>query len=167
MLIAILSDTHDHVANTQLAVDKAMAMGAETLFFCGDFCAPGAGIALTEFKGPMHLIFGNNDGDKWNIITVVQKIRPDAIFYREDQALFEIDSLKVALTHYPLYGRALARTGDYDVVCFGHNHIASIETYGACVAINPGCLNPVRAGSDVSFALFDTATKVATLVSLG
>jgi uncharacterized protein len=166
MLIAILSDTHDNVANTKLAVEKAMAMGAEALFFCGDFCAPGAGRALAAFKGPLHFIFGNNDGDKWNIVTVVQKIRPDAIFYREDQALFEVDGLKVALTHYPLYGRALARTGDYDIVCFGHNHVASIETYGTCVAINPGCLNPVRAGSDEGFAMFNTATREAELIKL-
>ena len=131
MLIAILSDTHDNVPNTKLAVEKAIAMGAEVLFFCGDFCAPGAALAIADFKGPIHAIFGNNDGDKLNIFQRMSTKNTGVKFYLEAEAEFDVDGLKIALTHYPLYGRALARTGDYDLVCFGHSHIASIETYGA------------------------------------
>ena len=34
--------------------------------------------------------------------------------------------------------RPIAKSGEYDVVCFGHNHEFEISREGACLLINPG-----------------------------
>jgi putative phosphoesterase len=163
MKIAILSDAHDHVENTRTAVKLAQEKGAEVLIFAGDFCAPRAALNLGEFKGDIYAIFGNNDGDQLNIYQVAHSVRPDMKFYLEARASFEIDGKKIFVTHYPVYANALARTGDYDLVCFGHDHQARIEVHGNCLAVNPGCLNPVRSDDIVGFAIYDTATHQAEL----
>jgi predicted phosphodiesterase len=46
-------------------------------------------------------------------------------------------------THYPHYGRGLACTGDYDIVCCGHSHHASVVRQdnvqgGQTWLVNPG-----------------------------
>jgi predicted phosphodiesterase len=64
MRIAILSDIHDNI--WKLGDVLKRVRGADALVFCGDFCAP---FTLTQmaqgFNGPVHVVWGNNDGDKW------------------------------------------------------------------------------------------------------
>jgi len=62
MRIAILSDTHD---NIWVLKNLLAGLQADTLLFCGDFCAPFTLAQIAEgFAGPVHVVFGNNDGDK-------------------------------------------------------------------------------------------------------
>ena len=168
MKIAILSDSHDNIVNTQAAVAKAQDLGAEALIFCGDFCSPGAAIAMSKFKGPIWAVFGNNDGDKLHLFKYLTADRKDVTFLEDGKNTIDLAGLKIAITHYPLYADALARTGDYDLVCFGHDHTARIETYGKCLAVNPGALNPnpYRSNFKISFALYDSVTYTAEIIVL-
>ncbi|MCB0152317.1 MAG: metallophosphoesterase family protein, partial [Caldilineaceae bacterium] len=62
--IAVFSDSHDQIASLTKALDHANAAGAEVLLHCGDLCAPFMLNLLGEkFAGPIHVVFGNNDGD--------------------------------------------------------------------------------------------------------
>lgn len=166
MKIAILSDTHDNVENTKIAVQHAQNMEAEILFFCGDFCAPGPAKAIAEFKGHIYVVFGNNDGDRLSISQKMKVINSNVTFFPDGEGELELAGKKIAINHYPLYATALARTGDYDLVCFGHDHKPRIETYGNCLAVNPGCLNIVKSGISSSFAIYDTNAHAATLHAL-
>lgn len=166
MKIAILSDTHDNIPNTKWAVAEVIKNGADVLLFCGDFCAPRAGLELCEFKGPIYVVWGNNDGDKMNISRLMNAANDKVTFFPEADAVFELDGRKIAMTHYPFYAQALARTGDYDLVCFGHDHKARVETHGKCLAVNPGSLNAVRSTDIMGFALYDTTTHKAILHKL-
>jgi putative phosphoesterase len=166
MKIAILSDSHDHLPNTKLAVERVQKLGAEVLLFCGDFCAPRAAMEVGKFNGPVYMIFGNNDGDQLNIYLRVIENCSDVKFMLEGNGILELDGRKIAMTHYPRYADALARTGDYDLVVFGHDHKARIETHGKCLAVNPGCLNAVRSDDNIGFAIYDTMTHQAELHGL-
>lgn len=166
MKIAILSDAHDHIENTIKAIKLVQEKGAEALIFCGDFCAPRAALNIAEFKGDVYAIFGNNDGDQLNIYQIAHSKKPEMKFFLEGRASFEIDGKKIFVTHYPVYASALARTGDYDLVCFGHDHKARVETHGNCLAVNPGCLNAVRHDDIIGFAIYDTQTHKAELFPL-
>jgi putative phosphoesterase len=166
MKIAILSDTHDNVENTKTAIQNVTNMGAEILFFCGDFCAPGPAKVIAEFKGPIYAVFGNNDGDRLSISQKMKAINSNVTFFLDGEGELELAGKKIAINHYPLYATALAKTGDYDLVCFGHDHQPRIETYGKCLAVNPGCLNIVKSGTFSSFALYDTTAHAATLHAL-
>ncbi len=166
MKIAILSDSHDNIANVETAIQKIQEMSAEVLLFCGDFCAPGPGRIIADFKGPIYIVWGNNDGDKMNISRVMWEKNSNIKFFPESDGVFELGGRKIAMTHYPLYAQALARTGDYDLVVFGHDHKARIETHGKCLAVNPGSLNKLRSSDNIGFAIYDTTAHKAELYHL-
>ena len=63
MRIAILSDIHDNV--WKLAAALKAAREADALICCGDLCSPFVVHQLGRaFSGPIHIVFGNNDGEK-------------------------------------------------------------------------------------------------------
>ncbi len=168
MKIGIVSDSHEHTDNIKKTLSYLEEFGCEALIFCGDFCAPGTGALLAEFKGPKHFIFGNNDGDQYNLARVVAETATDVHWYGESKGSVEIDDIKIFMTHYPIYARHAAKSGEYDLVCFGHDHKARIEEYDTCLAVNAGCLNPMKIRGDKppSYAIYDTNTRKATIYDL-
>jgi predicted phosphodiesterase len=57
MLIAIMSDSHEHRDNLNKAVAIVNERKADALIFGGDLMAPGLGTkALLQFEGPIHYI---------------------------------------------------------------------------------------------------------------
>lgn len=163
MKIAILSDAHDAKDNMQLAVQKITEQGADVLLFCGDFCAPPLAKVLTDFKNPIHVVFGNNDGDRFTMVKVTAAA--SHLTFHGEYADLVLDGKRVGMTHYPFYAEKMAKSGDFDLVAFGHDHAARIEDHGACLAINPGSLNPAMTQT-VGFAIYDTATHTAELFGL-
>ena len=167
MKIGILSDSHEHFDNAEIAVTKIQESGCEVLLFCGDFCGPGCAIKMAKFKGEKHFIFGNNDGDHFSIYQRGHQIDDSIHWHRESNGSIEIDSTKIFITHYPTYARHAAKSGEYDLVCFGHNHVYSIDIYNQCLAINSGTLNSkIRSAKAASYAIYDTASKTATIYDL-
>jgi len=160
MRIAILSDTHD---NIWVLKNLLAGLQADTLLFCGDFCAPFTLAQIAEgFAGPVHVVFGNNDGDKLLLSQVAGRF--SHVTLHGDLAELELDGRQVAVTHYPRIGRALAKSGIYDLVCYGHNHERAVEQVGTTVLVNPGEVMG-RFGRS-TYAIYDTATGQAGIVEV-
>ncbi len=73
MKFAICSDVHDNV----WALAKALPLmeEADSLLFLVDFCAHFTLVQMAEgFSRPIHVVWGNNDGDKWLLTTTGQPI---------------------------------------------------------------------------------------------
>ncbi|MDB5478080.1 MAG: hypothetical protein JWM96_575, partial [Alphaproteobacteria bacterium] len=133
MKIAILSDSHDHKALLKQALETIQQMNVKTLLFCGDFCAPNMlGLFSNLHDIKVEVVFGNNDGDRFRMATLVHSNYPHITLHGEYVAL-ELDSIRVGMTHYPFYATAMAKSGDYDLVAFGHDHEARILEFGACL----------------------------------
>ena len=157
MKIAILSDIHDNIWNLQAALTGSQQ--ADVLICCGDLCSPFVIAIMAEgFSRPIHLVFGNNDGDLARITNVANRF-PN--FHLEGE-FFETEwgGKKIAANHYDNIGLPLAHSGIYDLVCFGHNHRYQVEKFGKTLAINPGTLmgyNPlVRKEVPATFVIYDT-----------
>jgi predicted phosphodiesterase len=79
---------------------------------------------------------------------------------------------KIAANHFDNIAGPIARSGIYQLVCFGHNHRFSLERFGETVALNPGTLMGTAfgpAGAEpvpVTFATFDTKTGQPALYRL-
>ncbi len=135
MRIAICSDIHDNI----WALEKALPLmnEANVLIFCGDFCAP---FTLTQlargFEGPIHAVLGNNDGDQRLLLQMAEQAGNTEL--HGQLAELEIGGLKIGVNHYPEIARGLAQSGRYDVVCYGHDHIAHKERLGETLLLNPG-----------------------------
>ena len=124
MLIGVFSDVHDNLSNLQKALDIFKDRDANALIFCGDFCSPiPARIMGAGFAGDIHCVFGNGDGDRFAILNVAKTQYPNLKLHGEHAEL-EFEGVKVAVTHYPFYAKALARTGDFKAVFSGHTHVS-------------------------------------------
>jgi uncharacterized protein len=164
MLIGVFSDIHDNLENLKKALDIFNNQKVQALIFCGDFCSPiPSRIIGAEFQGEVHCVFGNGDGDRFTISGVAASQYPNLKLHGE-YAELEFDGAKVAVTHYPFYAKALARTGDYDAVFSGHTHERHEERVGACLWLNPGELLGWQ--GQPTCAIYDTASNSARYVNL-
>lgn len=155
MKLAILSDTHDNI----WALDRAVLWigQAGAVIHCGDLCSPFMvpRIAQAAAGKPIHIVWGNNDGDKR--LLMMQANRAGTVIIHGDIAIFELDGLKIAVNHYPEVGRALAASGNFDLVCYGHDHTACEEQMGKTLLINPGEVMGLFGRR--TLVLFDTSTR--------
>lgn len=160
MKIAILSDVHDNIWKLETLL---AGLEADILVFCGDFCAPFTLAQIAEgFDGPIHAVFGNNDGDQFLLARVASGF-PHATLHG-DFAELELDGRRVAVTHYPQIGDALAQGSGYDLVCHGHSHERVVEQVGETLRVNPGEVMG-RFGL-ATYAVYDTATGQAEVITV-
>ena len=53
-------------------------------------------------------------------------------------AQIDVEGMRIGVHHYPEVAVDLARSGSYDLVCYGHDHTAHEEMVGDCLLLNPG-----------------------------
>jgi len=164
MLIGVFSDVHDHLDNLRKALGIFREREVQALIFCGDFCSPiPSRVVAGEFDGEVHCVFGNGDGDRFLMLTVANTQYPNLKLHGE-YAELEFEGVKVAVTHYPFYARALARTGDYQAVFSGHTHEAHRERIDNCLWMSPGDVMGWK--GQATCAIYDTATNSGEIVPI-
>ncbi|MBM9537353.1 YfcE family phosphodiesterase [Desulfobulbus alkaliphilus] len=163
MRIAIISDSHDHIPNLQRAVKRANQEHAELLIHCGDLISPFMLDHLRAFQGPVHLIYGNNAGDQHLIATRCTAMAN--ILHHGFHGTLTAGPLRIALQHYPEPAHDLARSGAFDLVCCGHDHIYAVEQINECLLINPGDL--LGKDAEPAFALLETSNFSVRRIVVG
>ena len=160
MKICIVSDSHDHREPLAAAVTEAKKLGAQLVLHCGDLVAPSTLHAVTGLELPIHLIHGNNTGDLFNLSKFAQDPGNRVQYYGQDGSLV-LAQKRIFLVHYPHYAKAMALTGDYDLVCNGHEHRAVIERIRnvkgqETLRIDPGTVAGVSAPATYVFGDLQT-----------
>lgn len=164
MLIGVLSDIHDQLDNLQQAIAVFNERQVAAVIFCGDFCSPIPSRALgAGFNGDIHCVFGNGDGDRFQIANIAQNQYPNLKLHGE-YAELDFEGVKVAVTHYPFYASALARTGDYQAVFSGHTHESHEVRMEDCLWVNPGEILGWK--GEPSCVIYDTEADTAERVIL-
>ncbi|MFC2023278.1 metallophosphoesterase family protein [Chloroflexota bacterium] len=103
----------------------------------GFFCAPFTLAQIAEgFPNAIHVVFGNNDGDQFLLAQVAGRF--PHVTLHGDFAELALNGRRIAITHYPRIGRALAQSDAYDLVCTGHSHECAVEQIGGTLLVNPG-----------------------------
>ncbi len=157
MKIAILSDTHDNIWKLASVLEDVRRVGATELIFCGDLCAPFTLKEIGEgMPGAVHVVLGNNDGDPLllnKVAATLGNVRLHGLF-----AYLTLDGQKAAISHYPPLAHDQALAGQYDLVCYGHDHQAHI---GHTTLVNPGEVMG-RFGKS-TYAIYDTSTRTAEI----
>lgn len=139
MRIAILSDIHDHIWNLSAALENIQ--DSEALICCGDLCSPFIVDLMADgfLDHPIHIVFGNNDGDLFRITNNANNYKGWVKGYGEF-AEFKLGDKHFAVNHYDNIAEAIAKSKKYDVVCYGHNHIYKVEQLSDTLMINPGAI---------------------------
>lgn len=142
MKIAIVSDSHDRAPLLAAAVAAAKAAGAQAVLHCGDLIGAMTLRPTLALGLPVHLVHGNNLGDAQALYQLMREF-DGLLAYHGADATLTLAGRRIFATHYPHYARGLACTGDWDLVCCGHSHTASIGeqptvTGGTTWLLNPG-----------------------------
>ena len=169
MKICIVSDSHDNRALLAAAVSDAVDAGAEAVLHCGDVVAPSTLEVIRPFNVPVHVIHGNNGGDLYMMGRMASKPANRTHYYGQDAGL-ELAGRRIFLVHYPHYAQAMACTGDWDLVCCGHDHKADIRTINNLAGsstwlVNPGTVGGIKAPA--TWILGDLASMQFSLHEVG
>ena len=122
--------------------------------------APSTLHAIIGLGLPIHLIHGNNAGDMYYLSRFAQEHGNHVQYYGQDGSL-DLAQRRIFMVHYPHYAKAMALTGDYDLVCNGHEHRAVIERIrnikgGVTLRIDPGTVAGVSAPATYIFGDLQT-----------
>ncbi|HEY5999711.1 MAG TPA: metallophosphoesterase [bacterium] len=159
MRIGILSDSHDDMEAIARAVALFNAEGAVQVLHAGDIVSPFTHEAFGELRAPLGGVFGNNDGDR-----VLLSERFKGALHVQPHFV-TLNGLRGVIVHEPALVRALARSGEFDLVIYGHTHVPDVHAEGGCLVVNPGKAARLHKGRS-TVALLETETREARIVEL-
>jgi len=158
MKIAVISDIHENFHNLLKALEIMGKNGVEYILCLGDLINPGIAQVLADSQVPVFCIWGNNDGDKFLIMNLCHKPGSNLTMGEKTYATIEMAGRKIFITHYPDLAKPVARSGEFDIVFYGHDHIKSQETVEDCMVINPGEISAHKT-REASFVIYNTSTN--------
>ena len=158
MLIGIMSDSHDNLPAIASAVRFFNDEKVLSVLHAGDIISP---FTYKEFKKlvmPIHIIFGNNDGEKFGL----KKFYGEKIHISPYN--LKIRDKKSLLIHEPDNLAAISDSGHFDVIVYGHTHEVDIRDEKTLI-VNPGeCGGWVTGKSTV--AIWDVETNEVDVVEV-
>jgi uncharacterized protein len=158
MKIGVMSDTHGSVDRTQRALDVFDALRVELILHCGD----AGGEIVPLFAGrKVHLVAGNVD-DADGLRAAITD--PGQTFHDQFGTL-EVAGCRVAWLHGhdAKLLRHTIQSGRWDLVCYGHTHVASSGREGSTLVLNPGA---VWRSSSPSVAVVELPSMEVTQIPL-
>lgn len=156
MIIAVMSDSHDHMENLRRAVTGAASRGAGMIIHCGDLVAPFMLPILAGAGLQVHAVFGNNDGDRFLLTKFSLTRFTNITFHGEWGKADDGEGFTAAFTHYRETARGLLSEERYGLVCYGHTHQHYANREGGRLFLNPGEI--MGKDEQPGYCLVDTKT---------
>ncbi len=165
MRIGIISDIHENFHNLILALRKMEKEGVEEILCLGDLMNAGIAKILVHHTIPSYMIWGNNDGEKVDIVKASLREGSQLTVSLNTYDFLERDGKKIFISHYNDLAQPMAQSANYDAVFYGHDHIKHVSKVGDCHLVNPGELSAQKTGA-ASIAIYDTDKDTIDLVEL-
>jgi uncharacterized protein len=161
MLTGLFADTHDHLANIRLAVERFNEAGCELVLFAGDLVSTFAVPPLRKLKCPFVGCFGDNEGNKVGLMAgfsfVGQMGEPPVRHTAVDGTRFILCHMQRQLRGQP---------DDWDIAVFGHTHKPRImRDESGRLLINPGETSGWTFGRP-TIVFLETSTRSVEVVDL-
>jgi putative phosphoesterase len=136
------------------------SLEVEMVLHCGDIGTPE--IVEMFAPWPTHFVFGNCDADRSELRAAIAAAGQNC---HEEFGNLELAGVKVALLHSDDRERfrSAIQSGQWQLVCYGHTHVASIDQHGQTTVLNPGAI--YRANPH-SIAVVELPKIAATIVTL-
>jgi putative phosphoesterase len=160
MLLGVVSDTHGHVANTQSAVRRLESRRVAAVVYCGDIGSERIPPLFAAW--PTHFVLGNVDHNPEELQAAIEQA---GLTYHGRMADIDLGGRRIAVIHSDDAGRfrQVIDSGEFDLVCYGHTHLAEQHRVGKTLVLNPGAI--YRANPH-SIAVVELATMQAEIVSV-
>ncbi len=130
MLIGVISDTHDRLPAIDRGLEILRDRGVEAVLHPGDVVAPFAAKRLLAWSGPLHITYGNNDGERHGLKTVLPQIQ-------DGPMLLQLGG-KAVLLHHFVDWCASSDIAKADIIVTGHTHEIVNEIRDGKLFLNPG-----------------------------
>ena len=160
MRVGVVSDSHGQVSFTRPAVAMLESLEVTLVIHCGDI----GSVSIVELfrQWPTHWVFGNVDYDR---DVLRQAIVEAGHHCHERFGSLELEGRRIALLHGDdtKMLREAAESGTWDLVCYGHTHVARQHREGSTLMLNPGAL--YRAAQH-SIAVVDLPSCEVTVINL-
>jgi putative phosphoesterase len=132
-LVGLVTDTHDNKAAVEAAVRLFNERDVSLVLHGGDYIAPFNARWMRPLSAPLIGVFGNNDGERFGLRAQFEGIGP---IHRGPYGVSHGDR-RILLMHEPDEVEALAVSGAYDAIVYGHTHEIDVRT-GDTLVVNPG-----------------------------
>ena len=157
MRVGVISDTHDRLPMIDRALAVLTERGAEALVHVGDLVAPFAAQRIKPWKGPLFVIYGNNDGERAGLKEVLPDIQDGPLF-------IELGGRTILVHHFVDWCRS-EQVSHAEVILSGHTHSSVNERRNGRLFLNPGeCCGWVT--GQCTAAMLDTETLSAEIINL-
>jgi putative phosphoesterase len=158
MRVGIVSDTHGHIKNTLDAARLLESLEVSQLIHCGDIGTPEIVPLLSSWR--THYVFGNVDYDRPSLRDAIHQAGQRC---HERFGELGIAGIRIAWLHGDDTRRfqETVSGGEWDVVCYGHTHVAEHHFEGETLVLNPGA---VYRATFHSLAVLDLPSREVNIV---
>ncbi len=159
MRIGVISDTHGEVLTTQGAVRMFDSFRVDLVIHCGDIGTPAVVRQLVD--RPCHFVLGNMDDPG----LLRKAIEAASHTCHERFGYLRLADRSIAFLHGDdgALLRSTINSGRWDVVCYGHTHVAAQYLRGRTLVVNPGA---IQRTSSPSVAVIELPSLEVTPVML-
>ncbi len=130
MRIGVISDTHDRLPTLDRGLAILQGRGVELIIHPGDVVAPFAAKRLLAWPGPLHITYGNNDGERAGLKAVLPQIKDGPLW-------LDADGRRI-LVHHFVDWCAPAHIAQADIIITGHTHEVVNERKSGKLFLNSG-----------------------------
>jgi len=133
MKLGVIADTHENMPKIASAVELFNREEVDLVLHAGDFISPITADEFGKLNARLIGVFGNNDGETTFLLERYADIGELHVEPHE----MEAGGRNIVLMHRPGCVDALAASGMYDLIVYGHTHRIDLRE-GPCVVLNPG-----------------------------
>ena len=138
--LGIISDTHGLLNETVLAVQLFRKHDVQAAIHCGDI---GNSTIVRAFQGlETHFVLGNTDGESEAFRLAAEET---GNHFHGWFGSLEQSGKCIAFLHGHQSDRfdKELESGNWDLLCYGHTHVAALQMHGSTMLLNPGAFKRV------------------------
>ena len=138
--LGIISDTHGQVNETVQAIRQFRERQVETVIHCGDI--GNANTARVFRRITTHFVLGNSDFDEELIRVTIEET---GNHFHGWFGSVELSGKRIAFLHGNDSDKfdQESKSGNWDLLCYGHTHVADLKMHGSTALLNPGAFKQV------------------------
>lgn len=159
MLLGVLSDTHDNIPLVRKAIECFNNHQVGYVIHAGDYTSPFTLKLFQELQCEYLGVFGNNDGDK-----LLLQERAGGRIHNQPY-IFTLNDRNIVVMHEHYVVEALADSGHFDLVVYGHTHRPDVRKVKNTLVVNPGEVSTYLYGKS-TIAIVDLVRMEAEIAEL-
>lgn len=170
MLLGVISDTHDDVGSLEVALQLFASRAVDRVVHLGDLVSPFTLKPIVQSGTPTVLLRGNNEAE---FKLSVDALEADNVTFYTSPTETWLGDRKAILFHgfgslslTKRVAELLARSGEYELVLYGHTHEVDSRKVEGALLLNPGeacgCLSGKK-----TVAILDTEDLSVEILTIG